>query len=543
MNDNNVRITRGTIGQIASIVTALGLLATVLAALWRSGFDTITFIPLGITIISIIVWGVATPDEFRNFITGRQVRFGTSAVFSTLLLLGIVVMIYVFLERAVITADMTLSESFSLSQPSLDVLEGVRRPIQITGFYPPSLVNQREVDDQFFRLYTTATDGLITRRYIDPAEQPALAEAFRAQGGDVFLSYLNEDGNIDFESVAYVPLTGTQERDMTEAISRLLISGEITVYFEQGLGEIDPLDNSGTGMSLANALLQENGLITQPINIEALAAQDETVPLDATAIILARPRVQPSEGAIRVLDDYLNRGGSLFIMADTQSEFMTGDSPFNTYLWENYGLRMMDAVVVDFGASGATELDVLSAAVFASEIAGQIDPTDPESLAQFRLVRPIEVNEEPPVANGRVIMSSQASYAETNLETLFQRNEYTPDTGEDMEGPLTLVAFADDRNSETGTGARIVLVGDSDFVTNGQISSPFGNAYLFTGGLGWLTDFNRDVSFTPEPRVTNIPAIFISSQQLDTIGFFTAIIMPGIALLLGIAVWYMRGRS
>ena len=36
----------------------------------------------------------------------------------------------------------------------------------------------RELDDEFFRLYETATNGLITRQYIDPDEQPALAQRY-----------------------------------------------------------------------------------------------------------------------------------------------------------------------------------------------------------------------------------------------------------------------------------------------------------------------------------------------------------------------------
>lgn len=540
MRTNNIIITRSLIGQLASFVAAAGLLSTVIAFLWRNEFDGYVIATLIVAIVGILVWVIATPGEFRDFVTGRQVRYGTSAVLSTFLLIGIVVMVYVLAERAVITVDMTQSESFTLDRTTLQVLEGVRRPIQITGFYSPNLVTQREVDDQFFRLYETATNGLITRRYIDPDEDPAFAQTLQAQDGDLFLSYLNDDGSIDYSTLSFIPQSGTQERDITQAISRLLISGTITVYFDLSLDELDPLDNTANGLSTLNALLQENGLLTQPLSLEGLAQDNQEIPADANAIILARPRLEPSPATIQLISDYLDSGGSLFILADTQSEFMTDGSGFNQFMWDNYGLRMMDAVVIDPGSSGATDLDIISATIFDSQISAGLDPAnDPNSATQFRIARPIEVNDEPPVPNGRIIMSSEASYAEFNLDDLFQNNEYSADIGVDQPGPFTTVAYADNR---TNSGGRIILIGDADFVTNGQIASPLGNAYLFTDGLGWLTDFTEQVSFEPSARVTNIPTLFVSTQQLDQIAFSTVIVIPGIVLLMGFAVWFRRSR-
>jgi len=540
MRSNDVTITRGFIGQIASFATGAGLLAIVLAFLWRNGIDSFVIVSVVVTIISLIVWIGATPAEFRDFVTGRQVRYGTSAVFSLFLLVGIVVLIYVIVERSAIVVDMTQSESFTLDRTTIEVLENVREPMQIIGFYSPQSVVQRETDDQFFRLYEVATDGMVSRRYVDPDEEPALAATFNAQDGDVFLAYLNDDGGINFSTLSFVPDTGTQERDMTQAISRLLISGTITVYFDLSLGELDPLDNTANGLSLVNSLMQENGLVTQPIGVEALAAAGQSMPQDASALILARPRQQPSEGAIAVINNYLQNGGSLLILADTQSPFMIDGSPFNAYLWENYGLRMLDAVVVDPASSGETELDIISAAIFDSQISAGINPqNDPDSATQFRIARPIDINNDPPVPNGRIIMSSEASYAETNLDALFQNNDYAPDPGEDLPGPFTTVAFADDR---ADSGSRVLLIGDSDFITNGQISSPLGNAFLFMDGIGWLTDFSTQVEFTPQARVTNIPALFITGQQLDRVAFITSVIMPAIALFLGVFVWFRRSR-
>ena len=92
------------------------------------------------------------------------------------------------------------------------------------------------------------------------------------------------------------------------------------------------------------------------------------------------------------------------------------------------------------------------------------------------------------------------------------------------------------------TGARILLVGDVDWSTNGLVRSPVGNSILFTDGIAWLTGFGEQISFAPQCRNSNLPTIFLSTQQLDLIALITVVLMPGGALLLGLGVWWVRNR-
>ena len=547
-NNQSLIITRGQIGLFASFVAGAGVLIGLLSLLWANEINQWVTLAFGIAVAGIIAWAIATPQEFFATITGRQSQYGTRAILSTLLMIGIVGLTYNLLERAVITMDMTVNTSFTLSDETIEILEQIQTPIQITGFYPPEMLTDREIDDQFFRLYESESNGMITRQYIDPIQQPALATAFGAassinfRDGDVYVSFLNDVGEVDFDSIALVPRTTSQERDMTQAILRLLSAGQFTIYFDQSLGEIDTLDNTQTGMSLINTYMQETGFVTAPIDLISTVASGQLIPQNASALILANPRVDPPESVIAVIDEYLRRGGSLFIMADTQTDFMLNDSFFNNYMWTNWGIRMTDMVVIDPLASGATPLDIRTYAISdGSSISSLLDPTDPNSVTEFRVTRAVEVSDNPPVFNGRVIQTSEVSYGETNLDTLFTQNEYPYNDGDDVRGPLTTVAFADDPVDEGGSGARIILVGDSDFVTNGQISSPLGNVYLFLGSIGWLTDFNETVSFTPQPRII-APLIAVSPKDLDTIAYITILLIPGLTLMTGLGIWFWRMR-
>lgn len=546
---HSIVITRGNLGQLGSFLAGVGILIAAVGFIWQNGITVYVILPLIIGVIGIALWAWMTPNEFRDFIAGRQVRHGTVAFFSTLLVIGIISLIYILVAREVQVVDVTLDSRFTLDETTLKVLEAVKRSphdLQVTAFYTSADIVQREIDDQYFRLYETATNGKIKRVYIDPLEQPGIAERYSnalAQGENIFLSYLNEDGTVNFESTIIVGNQNTQERSMTQAIAQLLSAGEFVVYFERSLGTLDPLNGEQQGMSTINNLTRGNGIITEALNLEELAASEGDIPPDASALILGRPTRQMTEAEIAVVDRYLQSGGSLLILADiffTDDMFLAEDTPFHTYLKINFGISPLDLVVVDPAASGNTALDIASSQVyFENTIAANINVEgDPDSRTLFRLARPIEVVPHAFVSNGSVIVTSPYSWGETNLDAVAERNEFEFNEGEDLQGQLATVAWA--FNEETG--AKIVLIGDGDFVTNGQVESPSGNAFLFLDSLGWLTGFTEEISFGFQPILTT-PLMFIDGQTLDLIAFITIVFMPGVMLVSAGAIAWRRMRT
>lgn len=544
MKDQPLVITRRQVGRIASIIGVIGLLVAAILFAWQGTLSGAALIALILGAAAIGLWALLTPDEFTGFITGRQMRHGTLALMSTLVLVAVVALTYIIVQRGALTLDMTQNTRFTLAPETQAVLGRVTRPMQITGFYSARSLQQREIDDQFFRLYEAETDGLIRRVYIDPDEQPALAQQYGVtQDAMVFLSYLTADGEVDFTSLARVPRSTGQERDMSEAVARLLIAGTLTVYFETGHGGRDPLDNSQVGLSGINNGVRESGLITQPLDLPALAAAGSRIPADASAVIFPRPLTDLSDAEIVLVDQYLDSGGAIFLMADplfSQDPFLSQDGRFNQYLWDKYGIRALDAVVVDPTASGQTPLDIISAATLADvEITARLDPSVSPTL--FSVARAVDVNlESAPegIANGRVIMSSPESYGETDWTALAQTNQYAFDEVADLTGPLATVVWAWDQE----TDARILLVGDSDFVTNGSVMSG-GNSILFTDGLAWLVNLQQRISFAPQAFAAGLPLVFLSQQTLDLIAFITVILMPGALLVAGLAIWFRRSRA
>jgi len=538
-------ISRARFAQIASFIGVTGILLGIVGLIWRGGSSASYGIAsLAIGGVGLVAWASLTPREFRDTITGKRVRYGTVTVLSVALLIGIVTLTYALLDQTAIRLDVTQNGTFTLSPETHQVLSRLQRPVRLTGFYTARSLRQQAYDDQFFSLYTDASGGLVTRAYVDPEQNQAMADRFGVSSDrQLYISYVNEDGSADFSTLARVPRGVSQERDVTEAISRLLISGTIKVYFDTGSGERDPLDTSAEGLSGVNAGIQESGLRTAPIDLIALAGGGGEIPADAASIILSRPLNDFSPDVVSLLERYLNRGGSLLIMTDvlfSDDPFLKEDGPFNTWLWQNYGIRALDAAVVDPDAYSSSPLEIFSAVTFPESAIGErLDP-QADTPTLFRLARAVEVNlDSPPenIASGRVIMTSPAGYGERDLTALGDTNTYGFDPATDLAGPVTTVVWAENQQ----TGGRVVLIGDSDFAANGLVMAG-GNGILFTDALAWLTRFGEQIQFAPQAYTSGLPTVMVMRQDVDFVVFLTVLLIPAAILVAGVSIWARRTR-
>ena len=111
---------------------------------------------------------------------------------------------------------------------------------------------------------------------------------------------------------------------MTQAISRLLFSGTLTVYFDTGLGERDPNDTTQQVFPASRQAFVKAGWSTIRSSLADIAKQNRTFPANAAAVVMTRPTNDLTDAEIAVIDRYLKRGGALFLMADV----LFSDNPF-----------------------------------------------------------------------------------------------------------------------------------------------------------------------------------------------------------------------
>ena len=138
--------------------------------------------------------------------------------------------------------------------------------------------------------------------------------------------------------------------------------------------------------------------------------------------------------------------------------------------------------------------------------------------------------------------SSEDAYGETGLQTLLETSRIEYNIGRDLTAPLVLgVTVRRTGESQLDAAPRLVLIGDSDLVSNQFVQSLPGNVWFWTDLVDWLTGYVESVSFTPitDPTLLNL---VLSDQQRSTIAVITMVILPCAVLALGGAVWWYRRR-
>jgi ABC-type uncharacterized transport system involved in gliding motility auxiliary subunit len=100
---------------------------------------------------------------------------------------------------------------------------------------------------------------------------------------------------------------------------------------------------------------------------------------------------------------------------------------------------------------------------------------------------------------------------------------------------------AEGRWPDSGASApfRLVVMGDGDFASN-SFFPYMSNGDLALSALAWLLREER--APTMRPPVEVLPQVVLTNRQVRGIFAFTVLVIPGLAAMLGGAVWWRRRR-
>ncbi len=545
----------------AAVANAAGILGgavLVLGALLYLVLGTATLAVFACILVGaagITLWMWLAPDDFRAWLTGRQTRYGTASVVVTILFAGLVAAAYLLADRANLTADLTGVQRYSLNRPTLETIEQLEARgfrVRLVGFFSARKLREQEAADLLLRQYDAHGGSTIEVEYIDPDERPEVARSYgyqAGQDGSIYLVLIDADGQpLPNAMPRYVG--PASEREITTALRTLVVAGRFKIYFTTGHGELDIRRTDDASISRLAVSLINAGIAAEQLSL--LSVLETGIPEDASAVMIVGARGQFTEEEVRVLDAYIQRGGRLAIFTDPPqvdegtaltNTFLEEGSPFSDYLWNEFGVRPLDALIVQMSP------------YYTNEFTPVINATVPHpllSLAQdqqviMSWVRPFELVTEPAerqtlYAREPLFYTSADSYGETGLRELMETYRIEYNNGRDLPGPLPVgVTVRRLAEGQLEAQPRIVLIGDSDLVSNQFVQNLPGNVWLWTDVVDWLTGYVQAVSFTPlsDPGLLNL---VLSDQQRTAIALITLLGMPGAVLAVGAAVWWYRRR-
>jgi len=397
---------------------------------------TVTAVALLVIGLSLIATSLAAGD-FNIFSTQfwqrRSTQAGTNAAVSVLSVLVIVGLINFVGARYDSRTDLTEGQLLTLSPASQEVVTSLEQPAKVLIFSPtgPNITDQQLLEN--YRRFNPE----LTYEYVTPLSQPQLARELDVTGGEVFVQTQapNASAAQGTPRTILVQRVSPQERlseqQLTNKLAQLSQEDVAIIYFLQGHGEYAIDGSRRPGLLEAVTQLRDKNFTVAPLD---LATTNPTaVPDDADVVVIAGLRQPMFESEVIALRDYLEQGGSLFVMVDPQIE--TGLE----VLMSQWGVVPEKTIVID--TSGGGQAVNLGPAVPLVRDYGNHPITEAfeQGRSFYQVARPLQIREVPNVDVSPLLFTSQESYAETVIEG----SELAVDPNRPPEGPFALgVALA-----------------------------------------------------------------------------------------------------
>lgn len=347
--------------------------------------------------------------------------------------------------RHSVESDWTRAGRNTLSEASIKVLASLKEPPRIEVFARSESARGR-ILAELLRRYQVAREDLSVT-FVNPDLDPQrLRDAGVSQAGTVLLRSGNQQRVVERPS----------ERSLTNALLQLSRRHTPIVAFLEDHGERKLTGRANHDLGTLGAQLKAKGFHLQPLSL----ARAGGVPDNTAVLVVAGPRVPLLPAEVRLLTEYLDRGGNLLWLLDP------GPNAGLKALAQHLGINVVPGTLIDPASEQFTRM-------------GLGDPTfalinrygEHPALVGFNVLTIF------PGAAGLALVErdTPANWQGTTL--LSTSNEVWSERGPlagtvgfdpraDARGPFT-IGMALTRPT-AGRTQRVVVVGDGDFLSNAK---------------------------------------------------------------------------
>ncbi len=449
--------------------------------------------------------------------------------------------------------DLTENRSHSISPETRAYLRNLDKPVRVVVTLSENSENE-EIAQAFrdvsglLREYRFATAGTprasITVEFIDVFQRRRDAEALGIEQPNTILVICEDRTRVVRLDELYEVRNQQKqafrgERALTAAILDVSSPQKKKIYFLTGHGEMSLDDVSpDRGLSALEAELTARNFAVEPLDL-ALAGH---IPEDAAVIVIAGPQGRYDAVEEELLRQYLsNRAGRVLAL------LAPGFPPGLADLFYDWGVLVDDVLIYDRSPTGQSEtgdliLPALANHPLTSSLLGYKIPL---RFGPSRSVRPDPGRTlDPNLEVTPLVATSEQAWGERNY-----RERVVPvyDVGVDLPGaPRLFVVTASERRAArkiADTDAfsipsgRLVTYGSADWIANGRLGV-IGNLTFFLSAINWTTDRDPDLNVPARPIAQF--QLALSQQQLQRLRYSLLFVLPGLAALLGIVVYWTR---
>lgn len=454
-----------------------------------------------------------------QLLKARQSKYVAYVTLYIAVVVAIITVANVLGDRYNKTYDATANKRYSLSEQTAKIVKGLKEPATIYYYdRPTGFSRAKDTLEQYSNL-----SPKVHVQYMDLEKNPLAA---REAGVKSLGTAIVEIGARKEEA------NGLTEEGITGAFIRDLKSNTRTICFLTGSGEHQIDETGGDGYSRFKELLGKEAYETKSINLLMKAE----VPADCTVIVVAGPKSDYQQPEVDAIKKHVEDGGrAMFLLNPPLKMGRTeiADNDALSQVLESWGVTANKDLILDLNPigqlAGLGYEDALVTRYDSHEIVNAMKG----NATAFPYSRSLEVKTGDKTTVDKLFESSESSLATEKLDTP-RINANDP---KNKKGPLTLAAAGSYRTGKENSQGRFVVVGSSDWATNGFL--PFnGNHDLAMNAINWLASDEELISIRPKDR--DIRTVTMTRSQLSWVGITSLGILPiGIAIA-GVWVWWRR---
>lgn len=460
-------------------------------------------------------------EQFTTMVTERSSRYGVNVLIGSASFLAILVIVNFLGARHSKRFDLTEQKVYSLSEQSINIVKNLEHDLKLLAFVEGGINPEiRDLLSNYAR-----HSNRVSYELIDPDKRPELAEKYQVRTyNTVRVEYGDESAQV----------TQPTEENITNAIIKVTRKTKKVICVVEGHGEPDLEDlQSPKGMaSFRTALVNENYEVKK-----VLLASEPAVPSDCAAIVISGPQKPFLDHEMEALTQYLDGGGRalFFVPPRTGNQFEP--------LLAKWGIKLGNDVVVDqvvrLFQGPALGLTPLANTYGLHEITREF-----RQRTVFPMTRTVKADAagRPGITAVDLVKTSPSSWAESDLDGVFQRGEASLDPSSDTKGPVSVAAATEMKLKEAGQEkegvTRIVAFGSVEFASNRELDGTYFNRDLLLNAVGWLVGESDLVSI--RPRGIRASRVQFTAEQSLAVFYVTVLGIPQLIMLVGIVVWWRR---
>jgi gliding motility-associatede transport system auxiliary component len=476
---------------------------------------------------ALLAWaGVRGARRLTAVMGTSTARGGANSIVQALVVVVIGALVAFLTVRHPVHWDWTEAKEHTLAQGTVDTIAALPADgmIEMYAFFTHGNEGPAKALLDKYAYAGQKVKRNVSVKFFDPNERPDLAQRFQISSKEGVVVVCSGACETAKGTVKAVDMT---EQSLTRAV-RQAISSKKKIYFLKGHGEADPEEKKGSGAAGVKAGLEdENATVA-----ELMLANEKEVPADANLVIIAGPDHALSERELELLDQYLQRGGSLLVMIDPVVETnLEGQL-------KKWGIDAGPEIIVEqqlqlfAGPSLGVQPVVQKYAShpITDKLNGQ--PT------VFHIARPVRRAEGSDANVTELALTSPQSWAESDVKDLLASKPVALDPTKDRAGPLAVAVARELPAAEPGKrGGRLVVVGDSDWMRNRYVTE-FYNGDLFLNMTSWLT--GTEEFSTIDRKRPRVATVNLTAEQFANFRFLALFALPEAILLLGVVNWWRR---